>query len=87
MVRLKQIFGLKRYFIVVYMYQNDKGQTGQGQCTITTDGNYFSIDNLVKGVENDLDTILDKFFILNVMEMNRRDFHYYKENSKETINK
>ena len=86
MVRLKQIFRLKRYFLVAYMYQLDNVTTGQGQVSIISrNGNYLNISDLVEALneEEDLgwDGKVKQFVLLNVLELNKRDFRYYTEHS------
>ena len=87
MKRLKQIFGLRRYFIIVYMYSLDNGITGQGQVSMTSAyGNYVNVSDLVEALNGseDLgwDGDVEEFVLLNVMELNKRDFRYYTEHSK-----
>jgi len=82
MVRWKQIFGLHRYFLVVYMYHLNTGVTGQGQCSVKTGGGvYVNIDEVIKEVQPKVDGEIITFLVLNVMELNKRDFTYYKENN------
>ena len=81
MKRLKQIFGLRRYFILVYMYQLEDDLTGQGQCTVTVNGGkYFSLDvvskNLTVGGE------IKNLLLLNVVELNKRDYIDYVKGSE-----
>jgi len=87
MVRLKRIFGLRRYFIVVYMYSLDNGITGQGQVSMTSGyGNYVNVSDLVEALNESEDLGLEgeikEFVLLNVLELNKHDFRYYTEHSK-----
>ena len=71
---LKQIFGLNRYFVVVYMYQLESGTTGQGQATAIVSGGYYVSPKGVRdGVDSNLDGEVKTFFFLNVIELNKRD--------------
>ena len=86
MKRLKQIFRLKRYFLVAYMYQLDNGTTGQGQMSIKSrNGNYLNVSDLVatqnEKSELELNGKIKEFVLLNVLELNKRDFRYYTEHS------
>jgi hypothetical protein len=63
------------------MYQTPEGVTGQGQCTVTTPGSYVSIDKL----KEDLDFKTSQLIPLNIMELNFRDFRFYIENSRKTV--
>ena len=82
MVRLKQILGLNRYFIVVYMYQLEDGLTGQGQASVITAGGvYLSINELKENLEPTLDGKIETYLLLNVIELNKTDYNFYKSNS------
>lgn len=83
MVKWKQFWRLKRYFIVVYQYKLKDSYTGQGQCTIVNGtGGFVDVKNLVTQLQEEFGGIIDQFILLNVMELNFRDFKYYTENSK-----
>jgi hypothetical protein len=77
---LKQIFGLPRYFIVVYQYQLVSGPVGQGQCTAQVSGGvFYSVDEIVKTVEPNVGKI-KTFLILNSIELNKIDFKFFQDN-------
>lgn len=83
MVTWRQFWRLRRHFIVVYQYQTKDGVTGQGQCTIiNSEGKFIQVKNLVEGLEKEFKVDIEQFVLLNVMELNFRDFKYYIEHSK-----
>jgi hypothetical protein len=84
MIWLKQILGLDRYFIVVYMYQLEDGVTGQGQALVTVGGGaYLSTNDLKEHLEPTLDGKIKTYVLLNVIELNKTDYKFYKSNSEE----
>ena len=86
MVRFKQIFGLTRYFIVVYMFQTDTNTTGQGQLSVEVkNGEYFSLDQIYKNLK--VEGEITKLLLLNVIEMNKRDFRRYLDGNKKNFEK
>ena len=80
---IKQILGLPRYFIVVYMYHLKSGVTGQGQASaITGGGVYLSVDEIIKTVEPNVGGEIETFLLLNTIELNKQDFKFYQDNNK-----
>lgn len=79
---IKQLFKLRRYFLVVYQYKLTNGDIGQGSCTaIVSRGDYIDVDGVIKVVDSNLDGEIETFLILNVIELNKKDFTFYKNNS------
>ena len=86
MKRLKQIFGLRRYFILVYMYQLKDDLTGQGQCTVTTrNGDYFSLDAVRENLS--VGGTIKTLVLLNAIELNKKDYIDYVTGSEENSQK
>ena len=82
---IKQILGLPRYFIVVYMYHLKSGVTGQGQCSAKVCGGvYLSVDEIIKLVEPNVGGEIKTFLMLNTIEINKRDYNFYQDNNKLT---
>jgi len=78
---LKQIFRISRYFILVYKYQIKEGITGQGQCIATiNNGGYPSIDHIRENLN--VGGTVKSFVLLNVIELNKRDYISYMKGSK-----
>ena len=79
--RIKQLFGLTRYFIVAYQYQLMDGVTGQGSMSaLVSGGAYINVDEIVEILEPKLAGKVKAFLVLNVIELNKRDHAFYKEN-------
>jgi hypothetical protein len=80
MVRWKQIFGMSRHFVVAYQYQLEDGVNGQGSLTTTMGGGvYINVNELIKLLEPTVGGEIKLFLILNVIELNKKDFTFYQD--------
>ena len=86
MIWIKQLFKITRYFIIGYKYELNDNTKGDGLVSAScVKGKYVSIDNIIKHLEYEKIKEFKTFFIINIIELNKRDYNFYLKNN--TINK
>lgn len=78
MINWKQLFGLPRYFFVVYNYQLENESRGYGSCMVTNDvGGYISPDDLKDSLKIDPESKTKLLVITNITEVSKKDHDYF----------